>query len=398
MKRTLNRRLFLRGAGSVLIGLPLLEEFAGNTLQAQNAATPDRVLTLSFGLGIEKPLQAEGFAGPLEPLKNVAPKAAFFSNLENNSMQNGATVHFNNAATMFTGVAQNGHNGAGGPSMEQIVKNHLFPGGVPTISKVPSKSAGIWSRTGAITQYVRHWNDNGSAGETPVRRPSQVFKSLFGGVNIPAPGGGGGMPAPVDPNAAIQNKVERSVLDTVMAEYDTLKGAGSFLGVASKARIDAHLSAIREVEMQLVKSDAVEGMLMGGAGCVPPDMAAYMDPADVSFYDAPSGAIGGPTVPWEAAQAAFRLSGDLFVLAMACDSLRFGSLIFVEAGGHIRFQGMYNAIGGSLDFTSEFAGKSPHDAIFHMYQAEKVRIYQHYVMSQMGYVLDKMDAITEPNG
>jgi hypothetical protein len=378
----------------VLIGLPLLEEFTGSSLHAQAGAMPTRVLTMSFGLGIDRPLQAEGALGPLAPLLKFASKSAFFSNLENASLAGQGTVHFNNAATQFTGVKQQGQAQAGGPSLEQIFKKHLHPMAVPTIGGVASKSAGIWSRTGAITQYVRHWNDNGGPGELPQRRPSVIFKDLFGSLkpqDMMPP-----VDAPPDPQAAIQRKLDVSVLDSVKAEYDTLKGPRSYLGTASKGRIDAHLTQLREVETQLLGADQVGGMIAAGE-CQLPIAADYTDPSAVTFYDAQMGAVGGPTVPWEDAEKAFRLSGDLFALGMSCDALRFGSMVFVGAGEHLRFQGNYTSPVGTRDFSSDFQGGSPHDAIFHNYVEEAVRVYQYYAVSQLAYVLEKMDSIIEPN-
>ncbi|MEN9577117.1 MAG: hypothetical protein RJA70_126 [Pseudomonadota bacterium] len=396
MKRTVNRRLFLRGAGSVLIGLPLLEEFTGSSVQAQASAVPTRVLTMSFGLGISTTLQAEGALGPLAPLLKFASKSAFFSNLENTSLagEGGGSAHFRVGATQFTGVKQPNTQQAGGPSLEQIFRKHLHPLGAPTIGSVASKSAGIWSRTGSITQYVRHWNEDGSPGEIPLRRPSAVFQDLFGSLKPqdampPAP------PSP-DPNLAVQRKLDVSVLDSVKTEYDTLRGPRSFLGAESKARIDSHLTAIREVETQLLGGDQVAAMFEP-LECKLPNVAHYPDPAGVTFYDAPSGSVGGPAVPWLDAQQAFRMTGDLFTLAMSCDALRFGSLLFGGAGEELRFLGNYVSPVGTRDFTGDTIGGSQHDHIFHNYDEEGVRVYQHYVVSQLAYVLEKMDSIIEPN-
>ncbi|MEN9578982.1 MAG: hypothetical protein RJA70_1991 [Pseudomonadota bacterium] len=391
MKKYLNRRAFLRGVGTVAIGLPLLEEFS--QVNAQGEEPPTRVLTLSFGLGLAQELQAMGSNGPLQPLSNIKRKAAFFSNLTNQGLSNGPTPHFNVGATLFTGIRQKSETEAGGPSLEQRVKNYLHPKGVPTVNGLNSLSAGIWSRTGSRAQYQRDWSDNGSAGEKPERRPSKVFDSIFGKfmpsspVNTPP----NGLP---DPAYELERRVQRSVLDSVMAEYNFLGGDRSYLGAESKARVSNHLSSIRQIEKQLVDADQGLGPILADKCTVP---SAPTDPGGVAFYDNLSGDPGGPEVDWEAAQAAFRLSADAIVLGLSCNALRFASMIFVGAGEHLRFRGNYSALGETMDFTAAFGG-SPHDQIFHTFVESKVRIYQHYVLSQLGYVLDKMDAITEPNG
>ena len=115
MKKRFPRRLFLKGAGSVVVGLPLLEE---SFAQAQAAdPVPTRLLTMSFGLGIEKDLQDELWSGPLAPLKNVANKMMMFSNLSDANLAGPGTAHFKVGATQFTGKKQPTDKKSGGPSL-----------------------------------------------------------------------------------------------------------------------------------------------------------------------------------------------------------------------------------------------------------------------------------------
>ena len=394
MNKYINRRLFLRGAGSVLIGLPLLEESFGVKALAQTNITPTRCLTMSFGLGIASDLQSEQWNGPLEPFKDLADKMAFFSNLNNNQLRGGGTVHFDVGATLFTGIKQDGTRQANGPSLDQLMQLKLHPQGVPSVTGVPIMSAGMWSRTGAVPQYMRHWNSNGSAGMRPERRPSAVFDRLFGSFN---PGSSGETNVELE----IERRIRRSVLDNVVEQANTLTGPNSYLGKESKDKINAHLEAIRSIEQELISGDlADEEISNSELNATLPLASDYTDPEGVSFYDAQSGATTGPTVSHEAAQNAFRLSGKLFALGFYMDALRFGSLVFVGAGEHLRFTGTYNAsnIGQSLNFSETFASRSPHDGIFHNYVKDSIRVYQHYVISQLAHVLKEMDQLVEANG
>lgn len=397
MKKPINRRSLLKGIGSVLIPLPLLEESFISSAQAQ-AAMPTRCLTMSFGLGIEKALQQEQWQGPLEPFRNLANKMAFFSNLNNKQLRGGATVHFEVGATLFTGIKQKGRAQANGPSLEQLMQMRLHPRGVPSVTGVPSMSAGIWSRTGAVPQYMRHWNSNGSPGMRPERRPSKVFDRIFGSYDAPAGNQGGGNK---NLDADIERRIRRSVLDSVVQQANSLTSANSYLGKESKDKINAHLESIRSIEKELLEADLADAELSGGERNVQiPKASDYTDPEGISFYDAPSGRTTGPKVSYQAAQKAFRLSGKLFALGFYTDALRFGSMIFVGAGGHIRFSGDYNAtnIGKSLDFSKAMDSRSAHDAMFHSYNKDSIRVYQHYCISQLAYVLDEMDKLVEPNG
>ena len=397
-KSQLNRRRFLKGSGATLIALPLLEEALPNRASAQQAI-PRRLITMSFGLGISQDLQAEGWNGPLEPFRDLAGKMAMFSNTNNSGIEGGGTPHFSVGATQFTGVRQDGRRQAGGPSLEQIMRLQSHPNGVvPSATGLPSASAGMWSRTGAITQYVRHWNSNGSAGERPERRPSKTFDKIFSNFQSTP------TTPPANTEAEIEARIKRSVLDSVVDQYQQLTGANSYLGQESKERIEAHLEAIRSIERDLLTGDQAADDIEDGEtnnnNAQIPDRADFRDPSGISFYDNASGPTTGPQVDWQAAQRAFQLNGQLFALGLSSDALRYGSMVFVGAGEHLRFTGTYNAsnIGRSLNFSNTFRDASPHDGIFHRYNEDAIRVYQHYAISQLAGVLKAMDNIIEPNG
>lgn len=394
MKKKLDRRLFLKGAGSICIGLPLLEESFVGQAMAQQSSVPTRLLTMSFGLGIERDLQREQWDGPLEPFRDLAGKMAFFSNLSNEELRGGGTPHFEVGATLFTGIRQDGTREANGPSLDQLMQVRLHPDGVPSVTGVPLLSAGIWSRTGAAPQYIRHWNTNGSPGARPERRPSVVFDRLFGSYENNNTGNS-------TPELEIEKQIRQSVLDSVLDQANSLTGNNSYLGKESRDKINAHLESIRAIEKELLEGDLADSELTNGeTNADLPQAGDYTDPSGISFYDAASGATTGPVVSHEAAQQAFRLTGKLYALALHMDALRFGSLIFVGAGEHLRFSGNYTAtnINQSLNFSNAFSSRSVHDAIFHAYNQNSVRVYQHYVISQLAYVLKEMDQLTDLNG
>lgn len=390
-KPLLSRRLLLKGLGSIAIGLPFLEEFSPRAHASEGEDVPCRLFTLSFGLGIEEAMQLEQFDGPLETLQPFAEHAAFFTNVDAGPLASSGTPHFTTGAATFTGVPQqpeaNDYH-AGGPSMEQVMKRALHPEGVPNVS-LPELSVGLWSRTGAVSQFTRQWNTDGSPGMRPERRPSAIFDALFGSFEPPSPDG-------PTPEQLRRNHVNRSVLDSVMGQYESLMGPNSPLGVASKARVDNHLAAIRDVELQLAPPDD------GGItlDCEVPDAAEFNDPDGYPFYDAAEGATGtgAPIVDWEVADQVMQRIGRLMALAAACDALRFGSLICVGAGGHVRLDGTYEALGESIDFPATFGNGTPHDRIFHDYNREAIRLYQHFAIRQLSHMLGAMHDITEVNG
>lgn len=391
-RNKLSRRLLLRGAGTVAIALPFLEEFMPKASADEGDGVPCRLFTMSFGLGIERAMQMEQFGGPLETLQPFADRTAFFTNVDARPLAANGTPHFSTGAATFTGVPQKGSDAeyhAGGPSMEQVMKRGLHPNGVPNVA-LPELSVGFWSRTGAVSQFTRQWNEDGSPGPRPERRPTKIFELLFGGYMPP------GMD-PDDPELEVKRHVERSVLDSVMGQYESLTSVNSPLGKDSKARIENHLAAIRDVEKQLVPTeDGMEPMLT----CTPPEDGSIDDPQPYSFYDAANGPSGpgAPVIDWEVADQAMQLIGELMAMGAACDLLRFGSVVCVGAGGHIRLSGQYDAIGENLDFTPIFSGGTPHDVIFHAYQPDRIRLYQHFSIRQLSHMLAAMDSHMEPNG
>lgn len=389
-RSAVSRRMLLKGAGSVLVGLPLLEEATPNVHAAD--AIPKRMLTMSFGLGIEESLQSELWGGPLAPFEALADKMMIFSNMRDADLAGSGTTHFKVGASQFTGKKQPNDKKAGGPSLEQIMRQALHPSGVPSVTGLPSKSAGMWSRTGSITQYCRHWNNDGSPGELPERRPSKVFDAIFGRYDTATNTGG---------DLSLDARIQRSVLDSVLEQYQSLTGANSYLGFDSKQKIINHLEQIRAIEKELASADgAAEQIESGEQAAGLPKKSDYADPSGIGFYDTQSGPTTGPKVDWQKAQQAFRLSGDLFALGFQMDALRFGSMLFVGAGEHLRFTGNYTAqkINQSLNFSNAFDSRSPHDGIFHNYVKDSIRVYQYYVVSQLAYVLEKMDSLQEANG
>ncbi len=389
MRRILSRRTFLHGSGGVLVGLPFLEEMRPRTARAQDAAPPMRLITMFFGLGIARDESIKQFMGPLEPYQPLASKMAFFTNLELKQSHDfgSGEPHFKVGDVVFVGDPQKKEYEASGPSLEQLVKKELHPDGVPTL--LGSKSIGMWFRTGSVSQYTRHWNHDGSPGERPERRPTRIFEQLFGGI-MP-----GGMMGPEDPAAVKERHLRRSVLDAVIGEYKHYTGDASPLGADSKAKLTVHLDNIRNVEQRLAPVEAgIDDAMEQDANCNVP--TGVTDPGTDVPYDLAQGGSGGsaPIIEHEDFSAAFQLQGELMALALRCDVLRFGSMLYVGSGGHVGFRGTYNALGQSVNFSQDLPGTSPHDAYFHNNRWDKCRLHAHLCNANLAGALLSMD---DPN-
>jgi hypothetical protein len=390
MRKILSRRTFLHGSGGVLVGLPFLEEMRPRAARAQDAAPPMRLITMFFGLGIARDESIKQFMGPLEPYQPLASKMAFFTNLELKQSHDfgSGEPHFKVGDVVFVGDPQKKEYEASGPSLEQLVKKELHPEGVPTL--IGSKSIGMWFRTGSVSQYTRHWNHDGSPGERPERRPTRIFEQLFSGLK---PGGTPGVPE--DPTMVKERHLRRSVLDAIIGEYKHYTGDASPLGADSKAKLSVHLDNIRNVEQRLAPVEAgIDDAMEQDANCNVP--TGVTDPGTDVPYDLAQGGSGGsaPIIQHEDFSAAFQLQGELMALALRCDVLRFGSMLYVGSGGHVGFRGTYNALGQSVNFSQDLPGTSPHDAYFHNNRWDKCRLHAHLCNANLAGALLSMD---DPN-
>lgn len=399
MRKTLNRRAFLRGAGTVAVGLPFLEEMAANQSGAA-AEVPARLITLSFGLGIPREQVEQGFAGPLQPFEPFADKMAFFSRLDMSQAHEYGfgTTHFKTGDVLFVGEPQKEQYTAAGPSIEQIMLQQLHPGGAPT--RIASASAGLWFTYRAPARYVCHWNYDGSPGPAPERRPSKVFSLLFGAAGLE--------PSPLDLglSPAADARVRQSILDTVKADYEFAVGDRSYLGAESKAKLKVHLDTIRNIEKRLLPAEVGLG-LAGGSECL--KRPSPIDPEGLPYEQQepltpqPEGVFRPHSAPLDPVQylAAFELHAELFALALRCDQFRFGSLLFTCKGGNLQFTGQHNAGAlGVIDFAQETATDSIHNEIFHRARLPQVAMYQHYCMTGLASALRAFDdpLFVEANG
>ncbi len=373
----------LRGIGSVAIALPFMEEMAVGRAQAAGGTPPNRMVTAFFGLGLDPSWQRD-FKSALAPYQSLAGKMAMFSvSLEQGGL---GGAHCNTSPVVFVGEKARSVNVAGGASIDQLVRKQLDP-------NATTLSSGLWFRRGACdAQALRVYNPDGTS-RAPIKRPSQVFETLFGGVTQ-APVGG---TAP-DPAAVRRQHSRRSILDNVMAQYGHYSSDNSPLGAASRRKLDQHLSMIREIETRLAPADEVIGGVdpgPGGPACTLP--TPPVDPQVVDYDRFTYGTGGGaPELSYQDFQTVYRLHADLWVQALRCDLVRYGNLAFESAGGHTNLTGTYQALGR----TTSFPGTSQHDTYFHGDQPAEAELYQHFTQSNIAYFLKQLDdpAHREENG
>jgi hypothetical protein len=381
--KKLSRRTMLRGmggAGAVSIALPPLEAMLNAHGTAYAAAPfPKRFGVWYYGCGItarDAQLAIDSFfpktPGPLpaawEPPRLLVPLAASKDYL---TVVGGTqwtiaenTPHHVSRTAPVSGsynLANVGNGGKMGPA---------FDGAGPSIDRIVADAwkgqAPIDSIEMAVSRVGKY---EGMTSFKPGQifpgefDPANVFRRLFGN-GVPKPAGA--MPGtPAEPNKQVVAR--KSVLDVVLADADDLKRK---LGKNDGARLDAHLTGVRDIERQLDQL-LTQGSLPGGAvgaGCALPP-APMLSPPDMLRED-----FAG----------VHKVFADLLVMALTCDLTRVFSLEFTGAQCNTLFWPV-NLLKAFHDYTH--GGGNPDPDMLNVAE---------YSLKQFGYLVDKLR--TTPQG
>jgi hypothetical protein len=379
-RKVMSRRSLLRGAGGVAIGLPFLDAMRSRSVWGAEGDAPIRAFNVFFGLGYPMPLQAEGYAGPMEPLSAFSDKLLVVRVVDHVRADiPGVNAHFDGATTAFNAIPSAGEVQAGGPSIDQILRQQMYPNGQP-MGVIPTLLMGTWFRRSRPGRYLHCWNEDGSPADLPYERPEELFTRIFGNVETPEDD---------NPLVAKQLRYRKSVLDSVLDQYQHLQSDASNLGVSSRARIADHLDAIREHEQRVFGEKA---------DCGVPDMPA---PSTIPHGAAADPDGEGIDITLDALVSEWRLMVDLYTLAVQCDMVRFGGVTFQAAGERIRLTGDYEyggqvihqfddqsalGTGGALGCSHEYWHQFSEGG-----QNTQLRMHLHLMMREIAYFLHRLD-------
>jgi hypothetical protein len=362
------RRNLLRGGLAATAAIPLLD---AQRVSGTMAAPPTRLVVfmtpngtrnnMFWPTGTETNFQLGTLVTPLEPFKS---KLIFPRGIKlNNSLQNGAlggtlgsehargtggllTARPLNSGTEFESFGNTTSGWGSGQSIDQYLAQRLAP---PTTHK--SMQIGVHVRDAEVRARISY-----SASNMPLpprESPTDVFNALFG------MGGGGTMPDPALERLRAQRQ---SVFDLNRAETERLK---SLVGAADRAKLDAHLTAMRDVELRLV------AMGTGGTGtgsCVAPSMT----PVDLNVDD-------------QYLQAG-KLQMDLAAAALACDQTRIITLQWSYSESEHLFQ-FLNISGNHHAISHDFATSGTNFTAYNRIQT--------WYAEQLAYFLGKLDSYEE---
>lgn len=255
----LNRRSVIKGAGTIAIALPWLEIMRDErSASAQSATVPlKRFVTVyqpggtvrqqsSKGdrytpTGSETAFQLSPILAPLEPVKS---RMLFIDGIDLKSGDQYALAnveqHQGGSVGLLTGAIQPGpSNYPKSPSIDQVLASRLSTnlsyGSLQlAIRWATGKSHGKLSAMNAL-----YFQSTAPYSPIPPRLdPQDVFKTLFGSMT-------GGSDSGAQDIATLRKK---SILDFVDKRYASLSAK---LGTSDRARLDEHLSKVRDLENRL---------------------------------------------------------------------------------------------------------------------------------------------------
>jgi len=236
----------------------------------------------------------------LEPLAAVKSHLTVISGLEGKLVVSGVE-HPSGSAAASTGAPLSG-NSVRAASIDQLVADAIAGD-----SLFRSIELGVTPATPNGPQDSLHTvSHNGpNSRNNPEYDPRAVFKRLFLGFEPPTDAGA--------ERAAKVARVRGSVLDAVAEDAARLQAR---LGASDRARVEAHLVAIRAIEKRL-ETDTTETP----AACVPPAAPTV-----------------GPDLNSEAPPAVNSVMAELLTLALACERTRVASFMFSLPAAHVYYR------------------------------------------------------------
>jgi hypothetical protein len=353
------RRLVLKGllgGAAVSVALPVLDwlvddngaAFAGGSPLPRrfglffwgNGVLPARWVPTGTGEGPSWELSEQ--LAPLLPVKDLV------------TVVSGMRIHVSNDIAHGSGPAG---MLSGAPLL--LYGGEAFTFSQPSIDQVLATALGSATRFRSLEVACQP----GAAGlshtgpdntNPPEPSPHALFSRIFG-TGFVEPGD-----EPIlDPRVGLR----RSVLDAVLADATRLRAR---VGAADRARIDQHLSGIRDLEQQLARLEED-----------PPNLAACVKPAaPEESYPAVD---GRPPL-----SAIHRAMTDILAMALACDQTRVFSTWFTHPVNNVLFPG---ASAGHHSLTHDEPGDQP-----------QVHAIVQYILGELTYLVQKLESVTEGDG
>ncbi len=329
MRKPLNRRTFLRGAG-VAIALPMLEAMAPVGRAATIVSKPTkRFVCLSNLLGMYPKAFFPSEAGAkyempetLKPLEKHRKDFTIFSNLDH-----GNTNNHQGSAVLLSGVRPHlaGHFPEGNISLDQKIGEYVG-------AETRFSSMSLQVNTRSVISLTR------TGVQVPAIDLHQMYSALF-------------LADSKDQTAIAAERLKRhnSILDVVMEEAHSVRKG---LGKQDQRKFDEYLTAVRTLEKKIVQQEP------------------WLDkPKPKTDYPKPTEGQG--------TEADLRAMMELIVLAIQTDSTRAITLTSGFVTGDFGLKGSYHAFSHHGERPALVAAK------------KRIELSQ---MTQMAYLFDLLKA------
>lgn len=290
-RKPLPRRVFLKGAGGVVLALPFLE---ASISKAQNIEVPKRFVVWFTPCGVGSssyPTRMDFTGTAYEPLQPFADRLIVTRGFAMKSIAGQSTPpHPTGFGHMLTGnrceVRGDDILSAQNESIDQFIANRMGP------TRIASSLHGV------VNERNMSWARAPSGAVSSLRAeqdPLVAFNRLFGGVST--------TPEPDEEEAGVdRGRLRRaSIVDAVRESYRALSCK---VGGEDKKRLEAHLDYVRGMERQME----------GGGGVV---AAQCTVPGAPGRFDARSISSG---------QQIGRAHLEVLVRALECDITRVGTM------------------------------------------------------------------------
>lgn len=252
---SVNRRNFLKGAGSIAIALPFLESLPERSAWAAGAApvftffivAENGVVAKNFFPSATGAITSAGLAGLTDTATSAlsahAANLLFIKGINYQQPGVQSCGHAEGLVQTLTGVkpGANGNKGySGGPSADTVISKAVNKGAEPLALYSGSKGfiAERISFKGAGSGQVRAADVN----------PYLLYSKIVGLTGGGSTGGG----STVDPVAAELAATRKSVNDFVREELNGLMSM-SVLSSDDKGRLQQHFDAIRDIEVKMTE-------------------------------------------------------------------------------------------------------------------------------------------------
>lgn len=329
MSRRFARRVFLASTGAALGSAALFGSELGRLARAQTGPAPKRLLLIHKPCGTYPddydPAGGETdftLGSILEPFEPLRPQMTILEGMDILKKTNTpGQDHGNCMVTFLTGGVTIEADGFRAVIAERESIDHILAQDPMIVgdTPVPYVQAAADTRSDRDEVFTRVWTYSGRAAPLPPeQRPAVLFSRIFGNLLD-----GGLTP---DGQAALERaRVRRqSVLDF---SRESLARLQPRVGAEERARLDAHATAIRELERRL------EAPLAGlPPECVDPSgLGTRVEAVDATVLNDNHGPIGLAHL-------------DIIRTAFQCDLTRIASFGWAAGNSHVNFNNLLSGV------------------------------------------------------